>query len=60
VQGLLAIATLSQSEAPELQAMIRATKINTDNQRVTLELAIPIEAALKQINERHGGAAAKP
>ncbi len=60
VQGLLAIVTMSQSEAPELQEVIRATRINTDDKRVTLELAIPIEAALKQIHERHGDAAAKP
>lgn len=60
VQGLLAIVTMSQSEAPELQEVIRATRINTEDKRVTLELAIPIEAALKQLNERQDGAAAKP
>lgn len=53
VQGLLAIATLSQGEAPELQELIRATKINTEDKRVTLDLAIPVEAALKQLDEHH-------
>jgi hypothetical protein len=60
VQGLLAIATLSQSEAPELQEVIRATKINTEDKRVTLDLAIPVAAALKQIHERQGGETARP
>ena len=55
VQGLLAIATLTQGGAPELQEMIRGTKVNVEDKRVMVELAIPIEAALKQIDEHHGG-----
>lgn len=54
VQGLLAIVTMSQSESPELQEVLRATKINTVDKRVTLELGIPIEAALKQIDQNLG------
>ena len=53
--ALLAIATLTQSQAPELQELIRTTKVNVEDKRVMVELAIPIEAALKQIDEHHGG-----
>ncbi len=55
VQGLLAIVTMTQTEAPELQEMIRGTKVNADGKRVTVDLTIPTEAALKQINERQSG-----
>jgi hypothetical protein len=54
VQGLLAVATLSQSQQPELQELIRGAKVNSEKKRVTLDLAIPIEAALKQLDEHHG------
>ena len=54
VQGLLAIATLTQSQAPELQELIRTTKVNVEDKRVTVDLVIPIEAALKQIDEHQG------
>jgi len=53
VQGLLAVATLTQSEAPEIQELIRGTKVKVEDKRVILDLAIPVEAALKQIDEHH-------
>ena len=51
VQGLLAIATLSLGDEPDLQALIRDTKVNTDEKRVSLELAIPVATALKHLND---------
>jgi len=53
VQGLLAVATLAQSEEPEIQELIRGTKVRVEDRRVTLDLAVPIEAALKQLDEHH-------
>jgi len=55
IQGILAIATLSQGENPELQQLIRETKLNVEDQRVSLELSIPVEKALQQIEQHHGG-----
>ena len=60
VQGLLAIATLTQGGAPELQELIRGTQVNVQDRRVTVELTIPIDAALKQIDKHGGGDKAPP
>lgn len=51
VQGLLAIATLSLGDEPDLQQLIRDTKVSTNEKRVSLELAIPVATALKHIND---------
>lgn len=50
VQGLLAIATLSLGDEPDLQQLIRDTKVATENQRVSLDLAIPVATALKHMD----------
>lgn len=53
IQGLLALATLGLGEEPELQTIIRATQVKADHRQVKLDLTIPFEQAVKQIEKKN-------
>ncbi|MBI1176161.1 hypothetical protein GC207_01840 [bacterium] len=55
VQGILAVATMTQGDNPDLQNLIRDTKVSVEGQRVSVDLSVPVETALKQIDEHDGG-----
>ena len=52
-QGLLALATLSLGEEPELQSVLRATKVEVDGRLVKVDLAVPLEMALEQMDKQN-------
>lgn len=49
VQGILALATLTQSENPELQDLIRRTTLKVEGRQVLLNLSVPLDVVSKQI-----------
>jgi hypothetical protein len=49
IQGILAVATMTQGENPDLQQVLRDTKVQVDDRRVSVDVSVPVETALKQI-----------
>ncbi len=54
LQGMIALATLSQSENPELQQLVRAVNVKSAGNRVTISLSYPLEEALKKLEQEIG------
>lgn len=53
VQGILAVATMTQGENPDLQQLIRNTKVSVEGETVSVDLSVPVKTALKEIDEHH-------
>jgi len=52
IQGMVALATLGLGDDPELQKIVRATQVTVDGLQVKLDLTIPLDEAVKQIEKR--------
>lgn len=58
VQGMIALATLTQSENPELQNLIRGTSVKVAGRQVLLNLSVPLEVVNQQLPAAEDKAAA--
>jgi hypothetical protein len=54
VQGLIALATLSQAEKPDLQNLVQGTKVSSTNKTVTIEVDIQAADVIARISENRG------
>ena len=54
LQGMIALATLSQSENPELQQLVRAVNVKSAGNRVTISLSYPLQDALNKLGQEIG------
>jgi hypothetical protein len=55
IQGTVALASLSQSENPELMQLAQSVKVSSDDRMVTVGIEYPVAKAIEKLNDKAEG-----